>query len=131
MLLRHLFLLTLFVFAPNAMADDPIGYEGVKKDDSNPVLREYASLTKNPDTTTHTKDGWIIVNLKKDHSVWFFAPSMHPAFPAYVKRQVVEKDGQVQMETKVLCGAPKVDCDTMVKSFMDVNNQIAREMQNR
>lgn len=66
-------------------------------------------------------DGWIIANEGRD-VVWSFAPPNHYAHPAVVRRElVVQPDGEVTVETRALCQAPKEPCDRLIGEFQALN----------
>jgi hypothetical protein len=65
--------------------------------------------------TSH--DGWTIAEDDATQTTWSFPPPGHPAYPAAVKRQVIEKDGAASIEMNVLCLATKTACDDLVRSF--------------
>ena len=91
----------------------------------------YRALRADPGVTFETRDGWVVARDKAKRVVWTFSPKDDPAFPAVVKRAVVERDGQVMVHTGVLCGASKAVCDDFVRKFMRLDDELAREVQRR
>ncbi len=75
-----------------------------------------------------TRDGWTIANDAAADTLWSFPPPGNPAYPAAVKRQVVEQNGTVSMKMEVLCGATKQACDDLVRSFVQLNDRLSASM---
>ena len=62
--------------------------------------------------------------LRARRALYSFTPESHPAHPSYVKREVVEKDGSIYMETSARCGAEKAACDPLIRDFIGLNNKV-------
>ena len=102
----------------------------------NPI--EYASpgaaldaLRADPAVRFETHEGWVVAHDEAKKSVWTFAPKGDPAYPAVVKRSLVEHDGQVMIATAIQCGASKAVCDDFVRKFIRLNQEMARAVQRR
>jgi ribonuclease HI len=67
---------------------------------------------------------WTIVDDPGSYTLWSFAPKGHAAYPAVVKREVVQKDGIVSIKTGVICEATKAACDALVREFMKMNENV-------
>src|ERR1700748_985130 len=77
-----------------------------------------------------THEGWIVAHDEAKKAVWTFAPKGDPAYPAVVKRSLVEHDdGQVLIATAIQCGARKAVCDDFVRKFIRLNQEMARAVQ--
>src|ERR1700741_129042 len=74
------------------------------------VAAALAALEDRPDVTRSLQGGWTIVEDRAADTLWSFAPPGHPAYPAAVKRQVVDQDGAVYVRMSVQCEASKKDC---------------------
>lgn len=68
-----------------------------------------------------TQNGWMIAADDSTKTVWSFAPPGHPAYPAVVKRQVVQNGADVEIAMAVRCEAAKPDCDDLVRTFAQMN----------
>jgi hypothetical protein len=68
-----------------------------------------------------TVNGWEIATDKAAMTIWAFAPRDYPAYPAVVKRQVVEDGGQVSISMSVHCEALKSACDELVRTLSRMN----------
>ena len=75
-----------------------------------------------------SKDGWMVASDAAAQTIWSFPPPGHPAYPAAVKRQVVEQAGEISMKMTVLCEATKEACDDLVRSFEQLNAQMSASM---
>ena len=100
----------------------------------NPI--EYASpgaaldaLRADPAIRFETHEGWVVAHDDAKKAMWTFAPKGDPAYPAVVKRSLVEHDGQVMVATAILCGASKPVCDDFVRKFVRLNQEMARAVQ--
>lgn len=97
------------------------------------VLDALQSLKENPAADFRDSDGWTVVNLQKDGDriLWTFTPEWHPAHPSAVKREVIERNGEVFIEMNVLCQSTKPECDQLVKEFEQLNDNIRQSMQQK
>lgn len=91
----------------------------------------YLALSK--DSSAKLKrnaDGWEIVTVADgpNEGIWTFVPNSHPSFPSVVKRQIVERNGQLFVEMDVLCGGAKAACDEYVAEFVKINEQMAKDL---
>ena len=91
----------------------------------------YRALRADPGVQFRTQDGWVIANDPARSTVWTFSPQGDPAFPAVVKRHVIERDGQLMLNMGVLCGASKAVCDDFVRRFQRLNEDMARSIRQR
>jgi hypothetical protein len=72
------------------------------------------------------EQGWLVVNDPGTQAIWSFVPVGHDAYPAVVKRTVVERRGQLVVEMDIRCEASKVACDALVAQFQALNNEAQR-----
>jgi hypothetical protein len=92
------------------------------------------ALKAKPGVKLREQQGWIIVADKESEFVsatWSFTPGGNPAHPAAVKRTLSEKNGQIVMETNVLCQAKKDPCDALVRDFEVLGNRVREELNRR
>ena len=66
-----------------------------------------------------------------NEGVWSLTPREHPAHPAAVRRIPKEKDGQLFIDMRVLCGADKSSCDKLVEEFKAMNEQMAEQLKSK
>jgi len=78
-------------------------------------------LGSRPGIERSTQNGWSIAADAAARTVWSFAPPGHPAYPAVVKRQVVQNGADVEIAMAVRCEAAKPDCDDLVRTFAEMN----------
>ncbi len=107
--------------------DDGLGYQGYSKD-GEAVGEMLGRLKSNPNMKVRMDRGWTIVTSDSGHTLWSFTPEGHPAHPSYVKREVIEKDGSIYIDTSARCGAEKSVCDKLVQDFIDLNNKVLENM---
>jgi len=94
------------------------------------VADALTALRAKPGTEIGEQDGWTIIQepeSEKSIALWSFAPATDPAHPSAVKRVVVERDGSVQIEMKVLCEAKKDACDELVRDFQALNERMKQD----
>lgn len=107
--------------------DDGLGYQGYSKE-GEAVGETLTRLKSDPNVKVRTDRGWTIVTSESGRIIWSFTPVDHPAHPAYVKREVIEKDGTIYIDTSARCGAEKSVCDKLVQDFIDLNNKVRENM---
>lgn len=83
------------------------------------------ALAGNPAVQTAEQAGWTIVTDAQgnDFTTWTFAPRAHPAYPSVLRRDIVLKDGNPTLITRLLCEAPRGVCDAL---YSRVRAQVAR-----
>jgi hypothetical protein len=89
------------------------------------VAAALAGLQASPGVTISSQNGWTVAIDAKSNAVWSFTPAGDAAYPAVVRRQVVnDKDGGASIEMSVLCEASKDACDNLVRTFERMNRQV-------
>jgi hypothetical protein len=79
------------------------------------------ALRARPGVLLTTENGWLIATDEAAYTIWSFAPSSYPAYPAVVKRQVIAKGSGSSMVMSVHCEASKSACDDLVRTFSRLN----------
>ena len=74
-----------------------------------------------PNLVFTTENGWIIATDEATYTIWSFAPSSYPAYPAVVKRHVVPLGTGSSIVMSVHCEASKAACDDLVRTFSQMN----------
>lgn len=92
------------------------------------ALRE---LRARPDAECGDERGWVVCSQPEARVLWSFTPADHPAHPAGVRREVVEKDGAIHLQMAVLCEAEQAACDRLVEDFEQLNERLRREFSAR
>lgn len=90
-----------------------------------------AELKTKPGVAITQEDGWTIATERSAMTLWSFAPAGHPAYPAAVKRRVVQEGGAVSVKMDVMCGASKAACDDLVRSFATLNAAMEKSLAGR
>jgi hypothetical protein len=93
------------------------------------VTAALAGLHAKPGVVFKEQAGWIVVTEDAANTFWSFPPPGNPAYPAMVQRQLIEKDGAISMKMSVHCEASKQACDDLVRSFQELNAQVAAKME--
>ena len=95
------------------------------------VAAALEALKARGDVQISDHGGWTVVNDRTDGAVWSFTPPGHPAYPAAVKRKVLERDGQAWIEMRALCQAEKPACDKLMEEFNALNQRTIAEVEQR
>ncbi len=123
--------LAIVLFGPLILnAQEELGYQGQSTEKGQSVEKVLAELKLNPEIEMRKNRGWTIARSDTLRSIWSFAPENHEAYPSYVKREVVEENGTVFIETTAQCGATKTVCDKLVQDFITLNNQVRENISN-
>lgn len=103
-------------FAQQSNSGSSVGYPSVVAALDALKVREGVKIS--------VQGGWTIVDDPSENAVWSFAPSGHPAFPAAVKRNIIERDGTVYVDMRALCQATKPACDKLIAEFKELNEKM-------
>jgi hypothetical protein len=97
--------------AVRAQEPAPLGYASVA------AVRE--ALQSDSTATFRDQQGWTVVASREHGQAveWFFAPEGHPAYPAVIKRTVVEHDGIGLIDMTALCQTAQEPCDRLLEDF--------------
>lgn len=100
-----------------ADAPESIGY--------NTVADALKGISQKPDVQLgKTDDGWTLANDAANQTLWTFSPATHPAYPAVVKRRIVDTGGEVQLRMAILCEAAQAACDQLKADYEALNQQV-------
>jgi hypothetical protein len=104
----------------NEGAGSDIGYASVQE--------ALEALRANPNASGSEQGGWLIFNDRTNQALalWSFTTPGHPAHPAVVRREPVERAGSVYIQMAVLCQATKEPCDQLVRDFEQLNEQMSQ-----
>ena len=82
-----------------------------------------------PGVQVTTRDGWTVIADKGGSMLWTFTPPGHPAHPTVARREGMQRaDGSWYLNQNVLCEAAKATCDKINAEFVELNNQMRREI---
>ncbi len=78
-------------------------------------------------------DGWLGFSDSRNKVIWTFAPAGHPAYPAVIKRAIVDDGKVVVVKTTARCEGPKAACEQLLLEFkaLDGNADEYLKFQNR
>lgn len=128
-ILPLLFSLTLLGCNANSPGKEDLGYQGRSSTKELSVGELLARLEVDPTVQMRVENGWKIAVCNSGRVLYSFTPNTHPAHPSYVKREVVEKDGAIYIQTSASCGAEKNICDKLIRDFIELNNKVKNSMQ--
>jgi hypothetical protein len=94
------------------------------------VQEAYEALEADPSATQSEHEGWTSFNQTIDGSyiIWSFTAEDHPVHPTAVRREIVNKDGEVSISMGVLCHSSRFDCDQLIKQFQSINENLKRKL---
>ena len=122
-------MLSLLLLTTLAAAEEPLPEAGHSTIGYETVAEALAALRAKPGVqVTEQPDGWIVVI--DGRAVWSFPPDGHAAYPSAVRREAVERDGQVFIDMSVHCEAEKVPCDQLVREFTKMNEEVGKQARN-
>jgi hypothetical protein len=87
-----------------------------------------SALRLKPGVIVTENDGWTIVEDKSELALWTIAKPGNSAYPTAVKRYVVDINGTMTLQMKVLCDASKEACDNIVRQFIELNKKAANSV---
>lgn len=90
------------------------------------VAAAMEALKAKKDAKVSVRDGWTIIDEESAKAIWSFAPPDHPAYPAAIRRALVERDGNISIAMTALCQASKAACDGLIEEFTQLNEQAAQ-----
>ncbi len=117
----------LLILAGLLNAANLVGAQGSRDIGYPSVAAALEALKARKDVKISVQGGWTIADDPANRALWSFTPMGHPAYPAAVRRALVEVKGNVVIETKALCEASKAACDRLVEDFKELNNKAAQD----
>lgn len=93
------------------------------------VAAALGALRARKDVKVSVQGGWTVVTEQDGLTLWSFTPEGHPAYPAAVRRQVVQKDGAWYVNMNALCEATKVACDKLMEDFKVLNERMRQSIE--
>jgi hypothetical protein len=88
------------------------------------VAEALNDLRSRKDVAVTVQNGWIVAAEAATRTIWSFTPPGHPAYPAAVKRQIVQQADGAYVNMTVQCEASKQACDDLVRTFEQLNDQM-------
>jgi hypothetical protein len=70
------------------------------------------------------QSGWTVVQNEASTTVWSFTPPSHPAYPAALRRAIVEHDGAFVVKSDAMCEAEKSACDQLIAEIHELDKQM-------
>jgi hypothetical protein len=107
--------------APAPLAEvqgDAVGYPD--------VATARKALLARADAQSHLEsNGWLVVYIPAEYTIWTFTPETDPAYPAVVRRVITTgADKNTYVNMSVLCQASKAACDNLVRQFNELNEKV-------
>lgn len=113
-LMRFLVITALAV----SLAGCATGREEIEREFGYPnVQAAFAALKARKDVRMSVHEGWTIIDDTPHSTLWSFAPPEHPAYPAVIRRQLLDRDGGKVLGMSALCQGPRAACDKLVEEM--------------
>jgi hypothetical protein len=68
------------------------------------------------------QSGWTV--MQDGSTAWSFIPPSHPAYPAVLRRSIVERDGAFAVKTDAMCEAEKSACDQLMAEVHELDKRM-------
>jgi len=104
------------------LAESPIGDATVQE--------AFETLEADPSAAQSEHEGWTSFNQTIDGSyiICSFTREDHPVHPTAVRREIVNKDGEVSIFMGVLCHSSRFVCDQLIEQFQLINENLKRKL---
>jgi len=88
-------------------------------------------LHAQPAVQFREEHGWTTASDERRNTFWSFPPKGDAAYPAAVKRTIVQDDKGISIKMDVLCQASQSACDRLVQDFNALNERVRQSMQGK
>jgi len=129
--------LCLLAASPNAALSQGVARPAPLPEASGPTI-EYPTvaaalkgLHAKPGVTFTEQGGWTVADDDAAHAIWSFPPPGYPAYPAAVKRQMIEGKDGISLQMSVHCEASKKACDDLVRTYEELNAKAAASLRRK
>jgi hypothetical protein len=110
------------VAAVLALAGCASGQREIERDFGYPTVQAaFEGLKARRDVKMTSQDGWTIIEDPVNSILWSFVPANHPAYPAVIRRQIVDREGRNAVGMSALCQGPRPACDKLVEEMRAVS----------
>ena len=116
------------IIASFAIQHDPLP-ESTGSFEYSSVAEALTNLKKKEGVKIEVSQGWTIITEADGLTMWSFAPSNNPAYPAVAKRFFYEDQGGWLVKMSVRCEADKAACDQFVRDFETLNEQMRKSLE--
>lgn len=82
-----------------------------------------------PGVNAYEAAGQIIIEIPQEAAVYVFTADTHPAYPAVVKRQAVERDGRIVIDRKGHYAGDRAAFDYWWKQFDELDRGVRDSVQ--
>lgn len=125
-------LILMAAIAQGALADDaksPLAESKTNTIGYPDVATARKELLARKDAQSHIEgNGWLVIEVPSELTIWTFTPETDPAYPAVVKRVVTHDADGESISMEVLCQASKSACDNLVRQFQQLNEQMKESL---
>lgn len=89
-----------------------------------------SALRADPEAKGGLQNGWYVIYVEKgiNEGIWHLTSQQHSAHPSAVRRLLKDKDGQLFIDMRILCGGEKTVCDQLADDSRKMNEQIASDV---
>lgn len=113
--------------ATEAQVDEVVAEAPVAdKDSPAEYVHLFDVLQKYPKSGLGIFEDWVIVkvNTADEKAIWSFPPVYHPAYPAAVRREIINSDGRIRINTHMNCASAAELCELLFRDFIAISEQV-------
>jgi hypothetical protein len=88
------------------------------------VAAAFEALRRKSGVKVINQGGWTIIDDPSDKTIWSFAPPGYPAYPAAIRRQIIEDSRGISLKMNILCEAAAAPCDKLSADFQALNDKM-------
>lgn len=110
-----------------AQADDVSAEEKVSDVDSSAgFIHLFDVLQKYPRSGLGIFEDWVIVKVDTadEKAIWSFPPVYHPAYPAVVRREIINSEGSIRIHTHMNCASSEDLCELLFRDFIAMSEKV-------
>jgi hypothetical protein len=128
-MMKALFALVLIAACVDLAAAQ--GTTGAERSEYATAAQALQGLRAKPGVKISMQSGWTVIEDRSTLSVWSFPPVGQRAYPTAIQRKIVQEGSNIFVKMKVLCEAPKPDCDAVVAEFGKLNERVRGDLNSK
>lgn len=82
------------------------------------VAKTFEQVRNDPNVDIQFRNGWLIASKFKGQLIFSFPPQNHPAYPSYVRKEIIKRASSMRVDVQAACGVNKFVCDQFLAEFM-------------
>ena len=82
------------------------------------VANAFESVRNDPNMKVQFENGWLIASKDNGRLIFSFPPQDHPAYPSYIRRELIKRNKSLSVDLRAACGVDKFLCDQLLSEFV-------------